>query len=98
MSDIPVSLARVFPEYEFSELDPVTDAELVMERVLEHGTRAEWRWLFNHYGLERIRDFVRRRGYRSLSTRSFTYWRLVLDIEEYRRSPWAEMAEVLWGR
>ncbi|MEW6232655.1 MAG: hypothetical protein AB1566_10135 [Chloroflexota bacterium] len=98
MADIPETLARAFPEYEFSDLDSDADAELVIERVLEYGTRAEWCWLFSRYGLERIRNFVRRRGYRTLSKRGFAYWRLVLDIEEYQRPPWAETAASLWGR
>ena len=98
MTDIPTSLARAFPEYALSDLDPVIDADLIIARVLEQGTRIEWRWLFQQYGLERIRDFVRRRGYATLSKRSFAYWRLVLDIDTYQQPPWAETARALWRR
>lgn len=98
MLQIPETMAPLFPEYDFTTLDVEADAELVMERVLEYGTRTELRWLFAHYGQDKIRDFVRRRGYRALSRRTFAYWRLVLGVNEYQRPPWAETATELWGR
>lgn len=98
MTQIPDTLAPFFPEYDFATLDVEADAQVIVERVLEYGTRTDLRWLFVHYGQDRIRDFVRRRGCRALSKRAFNYWRLVLGVDEYQQPPWVETATELWGR
>ena len=98
MAQIPDTLASLFLEYDFARLDVESDVQVIMERVLEHGTRSDLQWLFAQYGRDRIRDFVCRHGFRSLSQRAFNYWRLVLDVDEYRRPPWGGTAKKLWGR
>ncbi len=98
MSRVPETLAPFFPDYEFKRLNPKADAELIMERTLEYGNFLELRWLFTCYGEDRVRDFVRKHGYRSLSRRAFHYWRLILDVAEPECPPWAETAAELWGR
>lgn len=93
---IPPTLTRYFQEYRVEDLDVERNADLIIERVLEFGTRTELRWLFATYGADRIRDFVRRRGFRKLSKRAFTFWRTVLRIKEYGRPPWLKESRSVW--
>jgi hypothetical protein len=55
-SQIPRSLALFFQEYTFEKLDAERDVELVIERTLAWGNRAELRWLFARYGRGRVAD------------------------------------------
>ncbi len=95
---IPPTLTRYFQEYRVEDLDIVQNADLIIGRVLEFGNRAELRWLFATYGADRIRDFVRRRGFRKLSKRAFTFWRTVLGITETEcvRPPWLTEGVSVW--
>ena len=93
---IPRAIAPYFQEYEFSSLDIEEDAELIIERTLEFGTRDELKWLFKTYGSQRIKEFVRTRGYRSLSKRGFNYWRTVLRIRKYKKPRWLTNKHLLW--
>lgn len=93
---IPPTLTRYFQEYRVEDLDLERDADLIIERTLEFGTQDELRWLFATYGTGRIQDFVRRRGFRRLSRRAFTFWLRVLGIKEYGRPPWLTERLRLW--
>ena len=55
---IPKTTAPYFQEYDFSTLDIGKDAELIMGRTLEFGTREELKWLFKTYGSQKIKEFV----------------------------------------
>ena len=79
---IPRTLAPFFQEYAFEKIDAERDAELVIERTLVWGNRAELRWLFARYGRAHIADWVRRVGSRRLPRRQLPFWRLVLNISE----------------
>lgn len=93
----PDSLAPLFQEYDLQRLDLERDASLIIERTLEGGSQAEVQWLFQRYGEDRVREAVRDRGARHLSARAFNFWRLVLDVDDWRPHPWPEMADALWG-
>lgn len=80
MNDIPRSLAPFFQEYTFDRLEATRDAELVIERTLAWGNRAEARWLFARYGRARVADWLRRMGARRLSRRQFAAWKIILEI------------------
>lgn len=95
---IPSSLAPHFQEYDFSALDVSHDADLIIQRTLEYGTWDEVRWLFGTYGGKRIRTFVRERGERWLSKATFNYWRKLLRIKRWRRSPFPTARGELWER
>lgn len=89
-------MARYFQEYDFSSLDIEKDADLIIGRALEYGTREELKWLFKTYGSKKIKEFVRTRGYRSLSKRGFNYWRIVLRIRRYQKPSWLKDKHLLW--
>ena len=95
---IPRSLAPAFPEYRLRDLSPRSDASMIIERTLEHGTRKELNWLFENYSAARVRKFVTESGARRLSVRAFNYWRVVLKVKYFRHPPFEQMRQALWGR
>lgn len=95
---IPSGLKPYFQEYDPETLDPDRDADLIIQRTLEYGTWDEVRWLFGIYGGSRIRTFVRERGERLLSRVTFNYWRKLLGVRQWRRSPFPTAAEEVWNR
>ena len=92
---LPVSTAWLFPEYDFESMDTEHYAGVVIERVLERGTWAQLRWLFAHYGEERVAEWVRRHGFRLLTKRSFALWRLALGVKDPIVPEWAEEAKAM---
>ena len=95
-SRIPIGLKPYFQEYDIAQLDITRDANLIIQRVLEFGTWDELRWLFETYRSKRIRLFLRERGERLLKPVTFTYWRKLLDIRQWRKSPFPTAKGVLW--
>ncbi len=81
-SEIPASLAPFFQEYRFETLDRVRHGELIIERVLNFGTRAEVRWLIAVYGLDTIRTWLESPGLRRLARRRRVLWFTIFDIDE----------------
>ena len=86
-NQIPESLWLHFQEYDPDRLDLESDADLVIQRTLESGTWEEVRWLFETYGGQCLRLFLRERGERLLSQVTFNYWRKLLGVEKWRSSP-----------
>ena len=104
---LPSTAFHLFPEHDAAALDPrhECDAGVIIERLLETGTREELRWLFAAVGAAPVTDFVRRRGVRALSRRAFAFWRVVLCIDDYHCPPWMARREAypdpapgLWRR
>ncbi len=96
IASIPDGLWPHFQEYDPAHLDRDKDADLIIQRTLEFGTWEEIRWLVTSYGIERIREFVRQRGERLLSGVTFTYWRKLLGVRCWHRSPFAREARQVW--
>jgi len=95
-SEIPISLHPHFQEYDVKILDLVADANLVIQRALEYGGWDEVRWLFGVYGWKRIRTFLRSHGERLLSPVVFNYWRKLMRISRWQRSPFPIPKGELW--
>ena len=87
---LPAGLAPCFQEYDLAVLDPQRNADLIIERVLALGNRAELGWLFERYGWTSVRTWCQQRGVRRLSRRLYRLWCVVLNIEEApdRRMAW----------
>jgi hypothetical protein len=77
---IPISLKPFFQDVEFESLDPERNASTIIERTLSDGNVEEIRWLFAHYGKERIAAWVRERGARRLPRDLCTLWHLLLGL------------------
>jgi hypothetical protein len=94
---IPTGLKPFFQEYDYSNLDINNHANLIVGRTLEYGTWEEVQWLFNVYGLDRIRSYVRQYGERGLNPVTFNYWRKLLKIRRWHRSPFPINKGELWN-
>ncbi|GEM_PF-585742 len=78
---IPASLAPFFQEYDLSKLDAEQHWELIAERTLSFGNRAEVRWLLKRYGRARLVKWLRQMGWRRLPKRRYNLWCVVFEIE-----------------
>ncbi len=82
---IPTSLAACFQEYKFEDLNLTKHPDLIIERVLAYGNRAESRWLFQVYSSEQIKGWVTRLGVRRLPWRRYNLWCVLLELPPARR-------------
>ncbi|WP_298982881.1 DUF6922 domain-containing protein [Caldilinea sp.] len=96
IAKIPGSLWPYFQEYDPQSLDCNQDADLIIQRTLEYGGWEEIRWLVASYGTERIRKFLRLHGERLLSAPTFIFWRKLLGVRRWRRSPFRKEARQVW--
>lgn len=94
---IPFTLKPYFQEYDLNVLDLQRDANLIIQRTLEFGTWDEIRWLFEVYGVKRIRAFLRRFGARWLKPSSFNYWRKLLAVRKWQESSLPTPKGELWS-
>jgi len=95
-NSIPSSLARLFQEYDFESMDDNLHANTIIERTLEMGIWEELHWLFHHYGLIRIIEYIQRYGHRRLSKITFNYWCKLLEIRNYRQAPFGDIRDDVW--
>jgi len=82
---IPPSAAPFFQEYDFTHLDLQEHADLIIERILAYGNRAELRWLVQAYGWQRVRGWVEQRGARRLPWSRYNLWCVVFDLAREER-------------
>jgi len=94
---IPVGLHPYFQEYDVTALDLQRDANLIIQRTLEFGTWEEVRWVLSALGPERVRVFLRQYGERWLRPVSFNYWRKLLRIRKWRRTPFPTAKGEVWN-
>ena len=93
---IPVGLKPYFQEYDTVQLDLARDANLIILRTLEFGTWDEVRWLFEIYRRKRISLFLREHGERWLKPVTFNYWRKLLGIRKWKKTPFPVSKGELW--
>lgn len=80
MQSIPETSRPFFQEYDFEQLDPQRDGDLVIERLLAYGNRDEVRWLIGCYGKTRLRKWLSEAGARRLPRRRYRLWCVLLDV------------------
>jgi hypothetical protein len=96
---LPKRMARLFWNVDLAALDPDRDADMVIARVVEHGTHADVQWMLRRYGLERVHAFFRDVGSAEVSDRTVAFWRAVLRAPEERwpRPPaWRKNSSAPW--
>ena len=80
----PEQTTRLFPLHGPSALpepgEPVSD--FVIGRILEEGEEVDLQWLTRRVAEERLVDWLRQRGERQLSRRSYLFWSCVLGLAE----------------
>jgi hypothetical protein len=79
---IPESARPFFQEYDFAVLDLDQHADLILERILAYGNRAEVRWLIQVYGQPRIQGWLAELGLRRLPWRRYHMGCLVFGLPE----------------
>jgi len=95
-NSLPAGFKPFFQEYDLTELDPAAHADLIIQRILEYGDWEDIRWLFEIYGAARIRLFLRKYGERWLQPVAFNYWRKLLKVQRWQRSPLPTPKGDLW--
>jgi len=93
---IPKSVIPLFQEYDYKLLDIRADKNIIMQRILEFGTKGELQWLFDIYATKEVANFVKLNGYRALSCRAFNFWRLVLGVQSYNKPKWLKDKRKIW--
>lgn len=63
---IPADMAWLFPKYLFATIDVQTHRGVIIERVLEHGSWEQVKWLFATYGEAAIADCGGKHGFHLL--------------------------------
>ena len=79
---LPAALHPLFWDFRPESIDTDLHAPLVLERVIEYGTLTSVRWAREAYGADRIREFLRSRGYDVSEAGRIVY---VLAIDGSRR-------------
>jgi len=92
-ANLPEDTSWLFPEYKFEDIRLDSHKSVIIERILERGTWEQLRWLFKTYGEPEVARWVRDHGFRLLSKRSFSLWKLTLDVEDYVAPDWAREAK-----
>lgn len=82
MVNLPSELHRLFWDCRPETIDSETHAPFVLGRILEYGSLAAVRWALQAYGVERIKEFLRERGLRTLSRKTLSFWTLLLGLED----------------
>lgn len=82
---IPERTKLRFPEYDPKQLNLRDFKTLLIERILDSGTREEVRWLFSCYRREDIVDYLKTQGQRRLSNASLSFWLLFFDLPPAHR-------------
>jgi hypothetical protein len=59
---VPISIQKLLWDADPRSLDREAHQQLIIERVLNYGTLADWRWLVACYGANSIRNTLNIRG------------------------------------
>lgn len=54
-TEVPASIEKLLWDADLRSLNSDEHQELIIERVLNYGTLADWRWLVKRYGTPRVR-------------------------------------------
>jgi hypothetical protein len=91
---LPKNLLPFFSDY--SQLNLRKDKNVIIPRVLDFGTISELRWLFKAYPKAVIKDFIKNRGFRALSARTFNFYCLLLNVKKYQRPAFSKYKYLFW--
>lgn len=83
---LPAFLNQLFRNYALNHLDTEEHAELVIKTVLTRGTWEQIMWLFDYYGLNKVKEVFLKDfyGLRELPEPTVNLWGLLfLEEKEY---------------
>ena len=75
---MPAPTARHFASYSRTDVLADVHRNFLIGRLLEHGDRADLRWLCRHVDEATLLSWLADSGARTLSRRSYRFWSLVL--------------------
>ncbi len=76
---VPAEVERLFWDVDPSTIDPVRDADYVMERVMTRGGLVAMRWLVATYPRDALAEFLGRKAER-LAPRERAFWALIAGV------------------
>lgn len=83
---LPSILKPFLWSYDFEALDPEKHKQIIVNQVLNFGTKEATDWLFSHYGKKTIADTASTIPLGSWDKKSLALWKLVLGINPEERS------------
>ena len=78
---VPKKFNYLFWDINPQGLEADVDRDYVLGRILEYGTLESVRWALRTYGFDGIADFLKRRGWKVLSGKTLSFWKLILNLE-----------------
>lgn len=69
MSNIPPNIKKLFWEFQVSDLDVDLHKSSIIQKVLNYGTLADWRWLLSVYGQREIDKILKNNTVRAQGVR-----------------------------
>jgi hypothetical protein len=87
---LPPGIQRLFYRYHADRLDTTTYQSLIIQTVLEDGMVDDWRWLFETYGKDTVREWVDDPARAAqLSPRVEWFWTCVLLRKPHETPRWS---------
>jgi hypothetical protein len=96
---LPKHLKPIFWDFPFSKLSFVKDRDLIIRRILSHGSWDAILWLKKKTGDENLKKWLIAHQGRGLSPRQLRYWGLIFDLPDRVINNWVDSAkENPWGK
>jgi hypothetical protein len=92
-SKLPRMLRSLFWEYDFEALTWESNRDLVIARVLAHGTWDDVTWLRSRLGDTALREWIVCHQGRELSPQQLRFWELILDLPHQQVSACLQVQE-----
>ena len=80
MAKVPKEFHNVFWEVDAGKLDTDEYPEYIMERIFNYGTLEAVKWVRQTLGDDHIREYIKGRGQRSLSSKALNFWQKILNL------------------
>ena len=86
-------LRSLFWECDFEAFTWENDCDLIIARVLAHGTWDAVTWLRSRLGDTALREWIERHQGRGLSPQQLRFWELILDLPHQQINAWLQAQE-----
>jgi len=87
----------LFWEYDFEDLDLSRDRELVIKRVLSHGSMEDLKWLRKIVGDEEIKRFLLKTKGRGMDKRRLRFYQVIFRLPAAEVDSWLkDPARRIW--
>ena len=79
---------NLFWEYDKRTITWTRDKDLIIQKILHHGSWNTLRWLRRNLTDSELRDWIISRGGAGLDAKKLRYWQLILDIPKKLVDEW----------